>query len=42
MAGGRLNVEPLFERVASLDEGSEIFRQLAKGESDLVKVVLEP
>ncbi len=42
MAGGRLNVEPLIERVASLDEGSEIFRQLAKGESDLVKVVLEP
>ncbi|MGB5051122.1 MAG: hypothetical protein WBO46_19405, partial [Caldilineaceae bacterium] len=42
MAGGRLNVEPLIERVASLDEGPEIFRQLAKGESDLVKVVLEP
>lgn len=42
MADGRLNVEPLIERIASLEEGSEIFRQLAKGESDLVKVVLQP
>ena len=42
IAAGRLNVEPLVERVATLDEGPEIFRQLAKGESELVKVILEP
>lgn len=42
MATGRISVEPLIEKVAGLDEGPELFRQLAKGESDLVKVVLEP
>ena len=42
MATGRMSVEPLIEKVAGLDEGPELFRQLAKGESDLVKVVLQP
>jgi L-iditol 2-dehydrogenase len=42
LAGGRLNVDALVERIATLDEASEIFRQLAKGEKDWVKVVVEP
>ncbi len=42
LAHNRFNVDALVEKYASLDEASEIFRQLAKGEQDWVKVVLEP
>lgn len=42
LTAGRLNVDPLIEKIAPLAEGPELFRQLAKGESDLVKIILEP
>jgi L-iditol 2-dehydrogenase len=42
IAGGRVNVESLIERIAPLEEGPEIVRSLAAGELDLVKVILEP
>ncbi|MBI1293698.1 zinc-binding dehydrogenase [bacterium] len=42
MAGGRIDVQPLIEKVAPLAEGPAYFKQLASGEIDLVKVVLEP
>jgi len=41
ITGGRIDVAPLIERVASLDEGPQIIHDLAAGELDLVKVVLE-
>lgn len=42
MASGRIDVQPLIEKVAPLAEGPAYFKQLASGEIDLVKVVLEP
>lgn len=42
LATGRINVEPIIERVADLDEGPAIIDALAKGELDLAKVILEP
>jgi L-iditol 2-dehydrogenase len=42
LASGRLNVDALIERVAPLEEGPQIVDALAKGESDLIKVILEP
>ncbi|HMN31102.1 MAG TPA: zinc-binding dehydrogenase, partial [Caldilineaceae bacterium] len=42
IASGRINVEPMIERVASLAEGAQIMDDLAAGRSDLVKVILEP
>jgi L-iditol 2-dehydrogenase len=42
LATRRLDVRPLIERVAPLEDGPELFRQLAKGELDAVKVLLAP
>lgn len=42
IASGRINVEPMMERVATLAEGPQIIHDLAAGNSDLVKVILEP
>jgi L-iditol 2-dehydrogenase len=38
----RLDVRPLIERVAPLDEGPDLFRALATGELEAVKVILTP
>jgi L-iditol 2-dehydrogenase len=42
IGSGRLNVMPLVERVSSLDEGPQLFHDLASGTLDVVKVVLKP
>ena len=42
LSSGRLNVDPLVEKNAPLEDGSEIFRSLAAGETDLVKIILKP
>ncbi len=42
LSSGRLNVDPLVEMVAPLDDGPELFRSLAVGENDLVKIILKP
>jgi len=42
LATGRIDVTPLIEQVAPLEEGPEIVRRLAAGELDRVKVILEP
>ena len=42
LSSGRLNVDPLVEMVAPLEEGPEMFRSLAAGENDLVKIILKP
>ncbi len=39
---GLLDVAPLIEQVAPLEEGPAIIEGLAKGELDLIKVILEP
>lgn len=38
----RIDVEPLIERVAPLDEGPQIFGDLARGTLDSIKVILQP
>jgi L-iditol 2-dehydrogenase len=42
LAAGWIDARPLIECVASLEEGEEIFRQLAAGSLSAVKVVLAP
>ena len=42
LSTGRLNVDPLVEEIAPLEDGPEIFRSLAAGENDLVKIILKP
>lgn len=42
IASGRIDIEPLIERVAPLEEGPQIIHDLAAGELDLAKVILEP
>ena len=42
LARGRIDAARLVERVAGLDEGEELFRQLAAGSLPAVKVVLTP
>ncbi len=42
LSSGRLNVDPLVEEIAPLEDGPEIFRGLAAGETDLVKIILKP
>jgi L-iditol 2-dehydrogenase len=42
LAMGRFDVRPLIERVAPLEDGPDLFRQLARGELDEVKVILAP
>ncbi len=39
---GSINVAPLIEQVSPLTEGPAIIEGLAKGELDLIKVILEP
>jgi L-iditol 2-dehydrogenase len=42
LASGRIDARRLIERVAPLEEGEELFRQLAAGSLPAVKVVLTP
>lgn len=42
IASGLIDVSPLIERVAPLEEGPALIDSLAKGELDLAKVILEP
>ncbi len=42
LATGRMDVTPLIERIAPLSEGPAIIQGLARGELDLIKVILEP
>ncbi len=42
LSSGRLNVDPLVEEIAPLEDAPEIFRSLAAGENDLVKIILKP
>jgi L-iditol 2-dehydrogenase len=42
MAARQIDVKPLIERVAPLEDGPDLFRQLARGELDAVKVLLRP
>ncbi|HEY0607315.1 MAG TPA: zinc-binding dehydrogenase, partial [Herpetosiphonaceae bacterium] len=38
----QIDVEPLIERVAPLDEGPQLFDDLARGTLDSIKVILQP
>jgi len=42
LATGRLDVRELIERVAPLEDGPHIFRELGEGRLDAVKVILTP
>ena len=42
IASGRINVEPLMEAVAPLEDGLRWIDELAKGKTEMVKVILEP
>ena len=42
LATGRLDVRPLIELTASLDDAPDIFRRLGDGTLDAIKVVLVP
>jgi L-iditol 2-dehydrogenase len=42
IAAGRVDVMALVERIAPLADGPQIVHDLAAGESDLIKVILEP
>jgi L-iditol 2-dehydrogenase len=42
LAAGTIDARRLIERLAPLDEGSQLFRELGAGELDAVKVVLQP
>lgn len=42
LATGRLNVDPLVEKIAPLEEGPELFRSLAEGACELAKIILKP
>ena len=42
IASGRINVEPLMEAVAPLEDGPRWIDELAKGKTEMVKVILEP
>ena len=42
LAAGSIDGRRLIERVAGLDEGEDLFRQLAAGTLSAVKVVLTP
>ena len=39
---GRIDVTPLIERIAPLEEGSQLIHDLAKGTLDVAKVILTP
>ena len=42
LAAGRIDVRPLIELTAPLDDGPELFRRLGEGTLDAVKVILIP
>jgi L-iditol 2-dehydrogenase len=42
IASGAIDVKPLIERVAPLDDAVELFRALGDGSLDVVKVILKP
>lgn len=42
LAAGMIDARRIIERLAPLDEGSDLFRELGAGELDAVKVVLTP
>jgi L-iditol 2-dehydrogenase len=42
LAAGSIDVRPLIELVAPLEDGPDLFRQLGEGQLDAVKVVLAP
>ena len=42
LASGRIDVEPLIERIATLEEGPDYMDRLAKGELEMAKVIIEP
>ena len=42
LAAGTIDVRRIIERLAPLEEGSDLFRELGAGELDAVKVVLQP
>jgi len=42
LATGEIDVRPLIDRIATLAEGPDIFRSLADGSLDAVKVILHP
>ena len=42
LAAGSIDVRPLIELVAPLEDGADLFRQLGDGQLDAVKVVLAP
>jgi L-iditol 2-dehydrogenase len=42
LAAGTIDVRAIIERLAPLEEGSDLFRELGAGELDAVKVVLQP
>lgn len=42
LATGRIDVAPLIERVAALEEGPQLVHDLAKGTLDVAKVILKP
>ncbi|HET7026624.1 MAG TPA: galactitol-1-phosphate 5-dehydrogenase [Candidatus Limnocylindrales bacterium] len=42
LANGRIDVTPLIEHVAPLEDGPDLFRALGEGRFDAAKVILEP
>jgi L-iditol 2-dehydrogenase len=42
LASGEIDVKPLIDRIAPLSEGPELFREMAEGRLDAVKVILHP
>jgi L-iditol 2-dehydrogenase len=39
---GKVDTQPLVEKITSLEEGSQIIQKLATGKLDYVKVLLKP
>jgi L-iditol 2-dehydrogenase len=39
---GRIDIAPLIEKIAPLADGPQLFHDLAKGELDAIKVILQP
>jgi threonine dehydrogenase-like Zn-dependent dehydrogenase len=42
ISSGRIDVAPLIEHVAPLEDGPSIFRALGEGRLDAAKVILQP
>jgi L-iditol 2-dehydrogenase len=39
---GKIDITPLIEKVAPLDDGPQLFQDLARGKLEAVKVILKP